>query len=96
MRKALIAMLAALSVGGCFSRPTRTAAPIDPATPRVSVMTYNVNFGMADDPATLAAVANAHADVMFLQETTERGEANLRARLGAAYPHMQFKHWPPR
>ena len=58
-------------------------------------MTYNVNFALADDAATLDAVAEADADVVFLQETNERWEANLRAALGRTYPHMAFKHWPP-
>jgi endonuclease/exonuclease/phosphatase (EEP) superfamily protein YafD len=79
---------------GCFSHPTRTAAPIAADTPRVSVMTYNVNFGMADDAQTVDAVANQNADVVFLQETNPRWEQNLRARLGGTYPHIAFKHCP--
>jgi endonuclease/exonuclease/phosphatase (EEP) superfamily protein YafD len=81
-----------LLITGCFSRPTRVAAAIDPATPRVSVMTFNVNFGLAGDSATLAAVAQQDADVVFLQETTPQWEQALRSRYAADYPHVAFQH----
>ena len=67
-------------------------AAIDPATPRVSVMTFNVNFGLAGDAATLAAVAQRDADVVFLQETTPQWERVLRLQCGGDYPHIQFHH----
>jgi endonuclease/exonuclease/phosphatase (EEP) superfamily protein YafD len=90
----LLALPLLLLVSGCFAHPTRTAAALAAGTPRVSVMTYNVNFGMADDAQTIDAVAQQDADVVFLQETNERWEQNLRARLGGAYPHIAFKHGP--
>jgi endonuclease/exonuclease/phosphatase (EEP) superfamily protein YafD len=85
-------MFILLLLTGCVSRPTRIPAAIDPATPRVSVMTFNVNFALADDPATLAAVAQQNADIVFLQETTPQWERGLRSRCGAEYPHVQFHH----
>ena len=78
---------------GCVSRPTRTpVAAIDPATPRVSVMTFNVNFGLAGDAATVAAGAQHDADVIFLQETTPQWEQVLQSQFGTTYPHIEFKH----
>jgi endonuclease/exonuclease/phosphatase (EEP) superfamily protein YafD len=82
-------------VGGCHSGPKRQPVAAAPAQPHVSVMTFNVNFGMAGDPATMNAVAQQDADVIFLQETTDQWEAELRTRFGEAYPSMAFKHWPP-
>jgi len=83
-----------LLLTGCFSRPTRVPATIDPATPNVSVMTFNVNFGLAGDAPTLAAVAQQDADVVFLQETTPQWERVLRLQCGTDYPHIQFHHEP--
>ena len=87
---------ALLLLVGCASRPARVpvaAAPVD--EPKVSVMTFNVNFGLAGDPATLNAVARQDADVVLLQETTEAWESALRASFGATYPNMAFKQHPP-
>jgi endonuclease/exonuclease/phosphatase (EEP) superfamily protein YafD len=95
--KGSLAMLL-LFAAGCGGRAARVTA-LPPATvaatPHLSVMTYNVNFGMAGDPATVDAVAQDDADVIFLQETTPQWEAALRARLAEAYPDMAFKQHPP-
>jgi endonuclease/exonuclease/phosphatase (EEP) superfamily protein YafD len=55
-------------------------------------MTYNVNFGLGGDPETLAVIAGARTDLVVLQETTPDWEQALRARLGAEYPYMAFRH----
>ncbi len=55
-------------------------------------MTYNVNFGMAGDRATVNAIRKGKADVVFLQETTPRWERHLRRALRKVYPHILFKH----
>jgi endonuclease/exonuclease/phosphatase family metal-dependent hydrolase len=89
---AAVLLLMSVLLGGCFSHPTRTPAAIDPAVPHVSVMTFNVNFGLAGDPATLGAIARQDADVVFLQETTPRWESAIRAQCGADYPNIQFRH----
>ena len=78
---------------GCFSHPTRTSvATIPPATPHVTVMTFNVNFALAGDGPTMRAVAQQDADVIFLQETTPGWERVLRLQFASDYPHMEFKH----
>jgi endonuclease/exonuclease/phosphatase (EEP) superfamily protein YafD len=66
--------------------------PLDPATPRVAVMTFNVNFALAGDANTVAAVAQQDADVIFLQETTPQWEQALQTQFGASFPHVAFKH----
>jgi endonuclease/exonuclease/phosphatase (EEP) superfamily protein YafD len=63
--------------------------------PRVSVMTYNVNFGMSSDSATVQAVAQQDADVIFLQETTEAWEQALRVSYATRFPYMEFKQHAP-
>jgi endonuclease/exonuclease/phosphatase family metal-dependent hydrolase len=55
-------------------------------------MTYNVNFGGAGMDQAVAAIANADADVVCLQETTPAWEQELRRALSGIYPHMEFRH----
>lgn len=86
-----ILVIVAVLAAGC-ARPQRRARPPTPGQPHLSVMTYNVNFGIAGDPETIEVIRGSDADVVFLQETTERWEGSLRRELGAAYPHMQFRH----
>lgn len=55
-------------------------------------MTYNVNYGLAGDPAGVRAIAEADADLVFLQETTAGWQRKLEAELIQQYPHMAFRH----
>jgi endonuclease/exonuclease/phosphatase (EEP) superfamily protein YafD len=82
----------ALACVAACAGPERRARPPTPGRPHLTVMTYNVNFGIAGDPATIEVIRRGGADVVFLQETTEAWEASLRGELAAAYPHMQFRH----
>jgi endonuclease/exonuclease/phosphatase (EEP) superfamily protein YafD len=79
-----------LLIGACAPPP---AEPLPPG-PSVSVLTYNVNFERFD-PATLEAIVEADADLVFLQETTAEWERAIRARLASAYPTMEFRHHDP-
>lgn len=56
------------------------------------VMTYNVNFGLSGDRASLRAIADAGADIVLLQETNRGWERAIRRRLSAKYPHILFEH----
>lgn len=55
------------------------------------VMSYNVNFGVEGDPAGVAAIAEAHPDIVLLQETT----AAWQATLTAAFPDAHARFVPP-
>lgn len=81
-------VLALLLLCGCTT--LRTARK--PSGPALKVMTYNVNFGLGGDPATLAAVSQGEADLICLQETTPAWEEALRRELSGRYPYMAFKH----
>jgi endonuclease/exonuclease/phosphatase (EEP) superfamily protein YafD len=83
------ALVIALLSSGCSHDPARQPRPPGPQ-PSLRVMTYNVNFGIAGDGPTLAAIETGQADVVFLQEINKPWEASLRARFGAAYPHAIF------
>lgn len=73
----------------CASAPL-PAATVD--APALTVLDWNVNYGLAGDAAALAAIADEDADVVVLQETTPAWEAALRAALSERYPHMRFHH----
>jgi endonuclease/exonuclease/phosphatase (EEP) superfamily protein YafD len=72
------------------SRLLQTALPAAPDAKQLRVMSYNVNFGIAGDASTITAIADARADIVFLQETNEIWEAAMVERLGAKYPHRRF------
>jgi len=72
------------------------ARDIDEPEPGVelSLISYNVNFGLAGDPSTLAAIVDADADIVVLQETTPEWEQALREATSSAgrWPHASFHH----
>jgi endonuclease/exonuclease/phosphatase (EEP) superfamily protein YafD len=76
---------AALALGVVAVGP----ACADPA-PAFRLMTYNVEYDNADLPATLDAIAAADADVVVLQEITQRWQDALAARFTKQYPHRMF------
>lgn len=73
-----------------MSGPPVRAAPAH-APQALRVMSYNVNFGLAGDPAGADAIASASPDVVFLQETNDDWEALLVARL----PGFAFHRFGP-
>jgi len=87
--------LAALSIFSLSNhpyhpKPTDSAAPL-PTAPAVTVMTFNVNFGLPGDRDTLEAIGAAGADVVMLEETNDAWEQAIRARWAADYPYMRFE-----
>jgi endonuclease/exonuclease/phosphatase family metal-dependent hydrolase len=78
---------------GCASEARDLDEP-EQAELELSVVSYNVNYGLAGDPETLAAVVDADADVLLLQETTREWEEVLRAstQLHERWPHVSFHH----
>lgn len=84
------AVLIAL-VSACGSE-ARSPLPLPAGDPLLTVMTYNVNFGLAGDPDGEAAIRAGDADVVVLQETTAAWERALRVGLRDRYPHMTFRH----
>ncbi|MEZ4219923.1 MAG: endonuclease/exonuclease/phosphatase family protein [Polyangiaceae bacterium] len=77
---------------GCAEnvREPRTPAP---GQASVKILTYNVNYGLAGDDATLQAILEPDADVVLLQETTSAWESAVRPR-ATAYSHVQFREGP--
>jgi endonuclease/exonuclease/phosphatase (EEP) superfamily protein YafD len=78
-------------MAGCAHAP-RLARTLSPGTPSLTVMTYNVNFGLAGDTSTLEALVGTEADLVFLQETTPNWEAVVRPRVRAQWPYQAWHH----
>lgn len=55
---------------------------------QIQVATYNINYGNRQLEQVVQVIEQSSADFVMLQETTERSEAFLRAKLSAKYPHF--------
>lgn len=80
-----------LVLSGCGSPEQEPLTPT-PGTPTLRVVTYNVNYGLAGDEATLEALRSLEADLVVLQETTPAWESVIRAELDGVYQQMLFHH----
>lgn len=99
MERAAIATI--LVLGGCNhaadtspSSLSQSAAPlvVAPASaPRIRVLTFNVNFGVADAMANLEAIEAIDADVVLLQETTADAEDRFRDTFSERYPNILWQ-----
>lgn len=72
---------------GCTREPK---APSPPAVAPFTIMTFNVNFGMPAPAEAAAAIRQAGADVVCLQETNVRWQRYLDPRLRETYPHRRY------
>jgi len=93
----LVVLVVVGVLGACGGDRPRPAPPARPAAGQLRVMSYNVNFGIAGDPPSIAALASANPDIVVLQETNEVWEAALVETLGARFPHRRFRSppgWP--
>ena len=88
---AIIGLLNLLLLTNCAGEKRQPRVP-EPGKPALTVLTYNVNYGLAGDPPAVEAIRHADADVVFLQETTAEWEDALRSTLAARYPNMAFRH----
>jgi len=83
-------LLLLVALAGCA--PKRQPRTPTGERPSLRVMTYNVNYGLAGDEATMDAIAEGQADVVLLQETTPEWETALRERFASIYPHIELRH----
>lgn len=83
---------AVLTLLACSSEGLRAPRAPAPGRPALVVMTYNLNYGLAGDEATLGVLTRHPVDLVLLQETTPEWELALRAQLAERYPYMIFRH----
>src|SRR5262245_42064000 len=63
----------------CTGGKSSSSSPPKPRPDaRLTVMTYNMNFGLAGDRETLDAIAAGGADIVFLEEIDNGWERALR------------------
>ena len=96
MRILLSTLLSLLLLAlGCAPHPSPESVlqPADPAAPRFTIATYNVNFGMVRPDLGLAAIRATGADVVCLQETNPAWIDYLKPRLSDRYPHVLARQW---
>lgn len=86
-----VALMVLVATVGC-GRDGRQPLPLPAGEPMLTVMSYNVNYGLAGDAAGEQAIRAGDADVVVLQETTAGWERALRSGLKDRYPHMAFHH----
>lgn len=65
--------------------------PADARRGALRLMTYNLNYANPDFGKTLDAIAAADADVVLLQEVSERWRDALLERFAARYPQRAFR-----
>jgi endonuclease/exonuclease/phosphatase family metal-dependent hydrolase len=91
-RRALTALGAALGLlAGCSHAEQSPRAPA-PGRPSLTVMSYNLNYGLEGDPEAARIVAREAPDLVVLQETTPGWESAFREALGDDYPQIEFHH----
>ena len=81
---------APVAVTSIASAPKAYAPPPRPAG-ALRVMSYNVNFGLEGDPAAVDAIAQAHPQIVLLQETTD----TWRDALVSGLPQFAYHHFAP-
>ena len=87
----MIRALLPLCLASCAHAPRTAKAPA-PGAPTLTVMTYNVNFGLAGDATTLKTLTDADADLVLLQETTPEWEAVVRPLVKTRWPYQTWRH----
>jgi len=86
----LFCLLAPLSVSAS-SWTSSGADPLpQPAEAELRVKTYNLNYGLAGDPSTTAAIGVGQPDLVLLQETTPAWEQAVIQAYGDDYAVIEF------
>jgi endonuclease/exonuclease/phosphatase family metal-dependent hydrolase len=93
MRIGIVTLCAALMIGGCRQVGSVAQPDFTPGRPHLSVVTYNVNYGVAQPENVIRYLAGSNASVICLQETHQRWERILKPALEQAYPHSYFQDW---
>lgn len=76
---------------GSLGRERFEPAKVPVGAPELRVLSFNINYGVGHDPSNVAAVAEADADLVLLQETTAESEVVFREALAGTYPHVLFR-----
>ncbi len=88
--KIILVLLLSTYLSGCrgVQKPDYS-----PKQAHISVVTYNINWGMANPEVVVDYLFKIDSDIVCLQETHRYWESILRKRLAVLYPYMYFKEW---
>jgi len=93
MRIGIMTLCALVMIGGCRQIDSACRPDFAPGRPHLSVVTYNVNYGVAQPENVIRYLADSNASVICLQETHSRWERLLKPALEQIYPHSHFQEW---
>jgi endonuclease/exonuclease/phosphatase (EEP) superfamily protein YafD len=85
-------LLGLLALGACGRTPVGDKPHPKAGLPVLRLLSYNVNYGIAGDAETMAAIRGAQADLALLIETNAAWEWSIRRELATEFPHMVFKN----
>jgi endonuclease/exonuclease/phosphatase family metal-dependent hydrolase len=85
-------VLLGLLLAGASDNPgaTRVARAPLPEEPVLAVTTFNLNYARSGDASTLAAIAEAPAELIFLQETNRAWQGQVQLRLARIFPYQTW------
>lgn len=84
----LATFLALLLLVGCVES---SVAPQTITPSALRLMTYNLNYGNPRPETSIAAIENANADLVLLQEITAEWRDRLQKRFTTQYPHQVYR-----
>lgn len=86
------AILLSLCAHCVTTGPAAPTLPTPAAQQTFVVATFNVNFAIPRDPATIRAARELDADVLLLQETSPEWQASLQPWISERRLHARFWH----
>ena len=91
LRKNFIAIFIISIIAGCgpHSEPNFVCEE-----PCLRIITYNINWGVANPQNVIDYIVGSNADIICLQETHRYWEAILSTNLKNLYQYCVFKEWP--
>ncbi|MBU1240028.1 endonuclease/exonuclease/phosphatase family protein [Myxococcota bacterium] len=75
------------------SRSATIIPPKNTITGNLTLISWNVNFGIQSDASMVKTMGKIPCDAVFLQETTPLWEAAIKRNLSTLFPHMRFIHF---
>jgi endonuclease/exonuclease/phosphatase (EEP) superfamily protein YafD len=90
--RAVLLLLGLLALGACSRTPVVEKPHPTAGIPVLRLLSYNVNYGIAGDAETMAAIRDARADLALLIETNAAWEWAIRRELAKEFPHMVFEN----
>ncbi len=86
----VIILIIAPAFSGCSNLPR---PDYNPPQAHLTVLTYNINWGVPRADRVINYLSQCDADIIFLQETHEYWQEILENSLTSQYPHQIYRPW---